>query len=820
MKEKKIKNPLGRRVFRELRDEWQKYLVIAIFLTLIIGFVSGMYVANNSMLTSNDEAIDSNRQEDGHFILKNRADDDLVRAIESGKKADLKAYLPKEAYDKAAEAYDLNKSSEVVPVTVYEDFFYNLKETRFRRDNGEDKDNKGDIRVYKVRNDINKAELMEGRMPRTENEIAVDRMHASNVNIHVGDWIRAGGQKYKVTGLMSSIDYSTMFEDNNDIMFDAIGFDVGLVTGKGFDRLRDEGSIKYNYGFLYAEEAGDGKLHRAGDQVQEKKWSDSFLKALLTQVTVSDSSSEIADYMPNYQNQAIHFTTDDMGSDMAMAGVILYILIAVMAFIFAITTSNTITREAPVIGTLRASGYSRGELLRHYITMPVTVTVLAAVLGNILGYTVFKNVVVGMYYNSYSLMPYKTIWTPDAFVNTTVIPLILMFLINLIVISVKLRHSPLDFLRRDLRKSKKARAVRLPHWKFMNRFRLRVLLQNKAGYLVIFLGVFFVMLMLSMAVGMPETLDHYQANAGKMMLASHQVILTDYRDENDQVLTTDTASAEKFALTELKHTDESAGHEEDVSVYSLQKDSDYVKGIGDLKDNEVLISESFADKFGLSEGDKLSLPEKYEDKTHHFLVAGTVSTAGSLAAYMPISAFRTEFDMDPAAFSGYMANEKISGIPSKYVAQEITPRSITKMTDQLDHSMGSYMLYFQYLCVILAAVLLFLMTKLIIERNEKSISMTKILGYTNGEIASIYLVSTTIAVVLSELVGELLAVQVVRKLWRLVMLRMDGYFGFVMSGGGYLKMFILVFIGYLIVMFLDFRRIRRIPMDEAIKNME
>ena len=51
--------------------------------------------------------------------------------------------------------------------------------------------------------------------------------------------------------------------------------------------------------------------------------------------------------------------------------------------------------------------------------MPVIVTFLAAAVGNILGYTVFKDVVVGMYYNSYSLPAYVTIWNPDAFVKTT-----------------------------------------------------------------------------------------------------------------------------------------------------------------------------------------------------------------------------------------------------------------------------------------------------------------------------------------------------------------------------------------------------------------
>ena len=79
-----------------------------------------------------------------------------------------------------------------------------------------------------------------------------------------------------------------------------------------------------------------------------------------------------------------------------------------------------------------------------------------------------------------------------------------------------------------------------------------------------------------------------------------------------------------------------------------------------------------------------------------------------------------------------------------------------KVADQLDHSMGSYMQYFQVLCILLSAVMIYLLTKLIIEKNETAISMTKILGYDNREIASLYLVSTSIVVVISDIISVVL----------------------------------------------------------------
>ena len=40
------------------------------------------------------------------------------------------------------------------------------------------------------------------------------------------------------------------------------------------------------------------------------------------------------------------------------------------------------------------------------------------------------------------------------------------------------------------------------------------------------------------------------------------------------------------------------------------------------------------------------------------------------------------------------------------------------MCDQLDHSMGSYMQYFQVLCILLSMAMIYLLTKLIIEKKN------------------------------------------------------------------------------------------------------
>ena len=789
---KRTVNPLIKRIPKELIGDWKKYLIVFAFLVLTIGFVSGMYVANESMMKAADESVTKYDREDGHFEWSEKADSDLIKDVESGEQVDMSAITGREEED-----------ASDVPVIIYENFFRNEKE-----DNNNDGKNDGTVRVFAKTDNINLACVLDGRLPENENEIAVDRMHADNVDMKVGDTIRVGGEKFEVVGLIAYVNYSTLHEKTTDLIFDAIKFDVAMVTDEGFDRLGE--SIHYAYAWKYKDAPADEK--------EEKALSDDFRKVLAAQTMLH--GNELKDYVPSYGNPAINFATDDMGSDMSMGGVILDILIIIIAFIFGVTISNTISKESSTIGTLRASGYTRGELVRHYLSMPVIVTFLAAIVGNILGYTVFKNVVVGMYYNSYSLPTYETFWNPDAFVKTTVVPIILMFVVNLIVIVRMLRHTPLQFLRHDLKKSKRKKAIRLPHWKFMSRFRVRIMFQNISNYLILFVGICFIMVMLAMAVGMPDTLTYYQKHASNLMFTKYQYVLKTYQNADGSIVTTDNKDAENFAMKSLVKRSDAL--DEEISTYGVVDDSQYIKisDLESLEKNEVYISNSYADKYGIVIGDTIKLEEKYTDDTYNFKVCGIYDQCQSIAVFMSIDQYRKVFDLDDDAFSGFFSDSKLTDIDSNMIASTITKRDITKMCDQLDLSMGSYMQYFQVLCILLSMAMIYLLTKLIIEKNENAISMTKILGYENREIASLYLLSTTIVMLVIDVLTVAVGVWVMNFAWKEILMTYSGWFSFHMETISYVKMFAFVLIGYVIVMILDFQRIKKIPMDQALKNVE
>lgn len=283
-------------------------------------------------------------------------------------------------------------------------------------------------------------------------------MYAVNNNLSVGSSIKLDHITYTITGYIALSDYSAMFENNTDLMFDAINFTIALVADGEFVLYQDK-TLTYNYAWFY----NNGT---PADEAHEKKKSDDLAELLINPLWKRAVPTPLAVIWVFYLKttiwtslfkifkQTLTFAKDDIGGDSTMMIVLLYILIAIMAFIFGVTISHTITKEASVIGTLRASGYSRMELFRQYITTPVLITLAGAIIGNILGYTVFKYIIVDMYYGSYSLLSYTTHWNADAFVRTTIVPILLMLAITSITLYRKLKLSPLQFIRKESEKRK------------------------------------------------------------------------------------------------------------------------------------------------------------------------------------------------------------------------------------------------------------------------------------------------------------------------------------------------------------------------------
>lgn len=750
-----MKNPLRKRLPRELKDEFGKYLVIFLFMTLTIGLVSGFLVAGKSMVKTYNDSFEEYNIEDGHFILN----DEITRTLQ-------------------------NKLEDEEDITVYSLFYK------------EEEEGEHTYRIYKNREDIDGVSVHKGRIPEKDGEIAIDRKFADSADLKVGDKVTLDKKEYEITGLVALSDYSALFRSNTDLMFDAQNFTVAVVTPEAFNRISNN-NLKYCYAWKYDNTSLTDK---------EKKDKSDDIKTFLAKNAV------MTDFVPEPDNQAIHFAGDDMGSDTAMVMVLLYIVIIIMAFIFAVTSISTIEKESTVIGTLRASGYTRKELVIHYMELPMIIMFIGAIIGNILGYTIFKDIVAAIYYNSYSLTVYTTIWSPYAFVMTTIIPCVLMFVINLFMLTKMLKLSPLKFIRRDLKKRKNRKAVKLPEWKFFTRFRTRIIFQNISSYIIMLIGIAFSSIMLLFGLVMQPVLNDYKKTIIDNMPCKYQYILKMPVEIKDN-------EAEKYAITKLEMQRDN-GLNDEFTVYGLNEDSQYFDiDFSGLKDNEIYVSDGVLDKYRLKKGDTITLKEKYEDKEYTYKIAGSYVYPSSLAVFMDIDRFRDDFDKQDTYYSGYFTDNELD-IDEKYVATKLTQNDMTIVADQLTDSMGRMFYIWLVFAVALYMLMVYLLSKIILEKNSNAISIVKILGYKGNEIMRLYVAATAIVVFISLVISVPLSDFTIGFLWRAIMGTYPGWLAYKAPSYVLVEMFVIGVAAYSIIGALQYKKIRKIPMGEALKNVE
>lgn len=915
-----MKNPLNKRLPRELAKDATKYAAIFILMVLLISVCSGMRVSNESLKTAYYDSFDKYALEDGHITFDKPLPDEIRKVLE----------------EKAA-------------MKLYDDAYFD-----------EEAESGAVVRVYRQNGEVNKPCLLDGKLPESDSEIAVDRLFLKNNDMKIGDILTINKKTLEIVGIIALPNYSTLFEKNTDSMFDSKNFTVSVMTESGFNAVNSK-KIKYNYAWIYDSAPADDyeaaersekfldvvkdelteydeaivkkqvealtdKLERAGKEYGElykkrfekkiaevsenaKKGAEEYAQILMTtgakpikselsaevddftfsliektvSATLSGETPEmptekefisqykngvkkplkselsvelsdflfgivekaaeaeldgndfempadeefegeidkteiisVDDYIPRYLNQAVTFSIEDIGRDESSVMVMCYIMIALIAFIFAVTISSTITEEAGVIGTLRASGYTKAELVRHFMVLPVIVTLLAAIIGNVLGYTVLKDYCVELYLSSYSLTDYEVVPDVSAFILSTIVPILLMLLINLFVLTKKLRLSPLKFLRRDLRKNRNKKAMRLnTKIPFRTRFSLRIFFTNLPGYIVMIIGIMFGSILIAFGDMLPRMLDDYSKTVTRDMISDYQYVLYDCKEAS---AVTDSA-AEKYAVESFDYTKQ--GYLTDsVSVYGISGESKYIDA--EIPRGKVLVSTGMNVKFGLGKGDEIKLDEKYKrDSSYTLEIAGVYSYESSLAVFMNIDDFNRTFGKSESYFTGYFSDKPLSELTDDDVAKVLTESDYTKLSTQLTISMGGMIGLFKWFGALFFIIVVYVLCKQVIERNFRSIAMTKILGFRNGEIAGLYIASTTIAV----LVGLGISVPFIDAAMKLIFNSylytvMTGYIPVSINPATYAVMILTGLACYIVVALLQMRKVAKVSKSEALKNVE
>lgn len=785
--------PLARRLPRELRHNLGKYVGIFLLMCASIALTSGFLLAAHSISVIIDGMRDEYAIEDGRFTTSFEATEAQL--------------------DAARDAAD-----GVGGVDVYENFSV---DARFRKAEGDDGTSRT-LRTYAHRTEVDLAAYCEGRVPEADDEVAIDRVFATNNGLSVGDEVTLTGRTYTVVGIMTQPDSQALFADNSDFTVNTITYGVAEVSQAGLRALEDAGgAAAYTYSFSFR----DRSL-----SVAERTDAEKDMVSALT-----DADARVDELIDADSNQGIGYAADDVTGDSAMWTVLLDIIIVIMAFVFVVLTNATIEDESAIIGTLLASGYRRREIVLHYLTLPAVVGVLASALGCVLGVTFFTTPMKDLYYGSYSLPPFQVSWDWSIFLKCAVAPAALLVLITLLGLLRKMGKTPLQFLRHEASgKSGTKRGFRLPErLGFAARFRIRVFLRNLGNFATLFVGIGFASLLLLFALAILPTMNHYADNLVNSLVAEHQYTLkapVELEGTDDErvhpVNTTDNgaekiAQAEKYAVYTLQYDRGEGNGEETVTVYGISPDSAYWKDVN-VGGGRIVFGGGLIDKFGLSEGDTVSMYDKYEDETRKMEFAGDSCTWGSrsdMNLYMSLDDFNEFFGNDADYFNAYASDEELELDPL-YFASETTPDDMRAIGDQFTGMMDKMIGMLLSLSVFIFLLFIYLLTKAVIDRSARSISYMKVFGYRDREISKLYIRSITICVVASLVLCLPLIIGSLTAIFKSMLISYSGNIEIYVPWTAMAQTVAAGFATYLAVAALHTRSIKRVSLSEALKVQE
>lgn len=768
-------SPLRKRFPRELKNNLGKYLGIFLLMSVTIALTSGFLLAAHSIGIIIDDMPEKYTIEDARFTTAFEATDEQLNA-----------------------AADAAREAGTGGADIVRNWSFDADFNHAQGDDGRDRT----LRVYQHRTQVDLAAYAEGRVPEAADEVAIDRVFATNNGITIGEEVELFGQRFTVCGIMTTSDNQALFQNNSDFTVNTLTFGVAEVSESGFAALEATG---HQPAYTYSVRFADRDLTVAQRTDAEKDMMRALSTAGATVDDLTDSSA----------NQGIGYAADDVSGDSTMWSVLLYMIIVIMAFVFVVLTSGTIEEESAIIGTLLASGYRRRELVTHYLALPAAVGIAAAVVGNVAGYTLMSEPMRNLYYGSYSLPPYYATWSWGVFAQTTVLPVATLVGITLLGLLHKMGHTPLEFLRHETSKGGVKRGFALPErLSFIARFRMRVFLRNLGNFATLFVGIGFASMLLLFSLAILPTMTHYAENLHNNVVAEHMYTLK-------APLEVDNAQAEKYAVYSLEYDRGEGSGTESITVYGVPEDSRYWDDLA-VGDGHVVFGNGLIDKFRFTDGQTVNLYDKYEDETREVTYEGdgcAWGTKSDMAVYMSLDDFNRFFGNDAGYFNGYASDQALD-LNARYLTNDLTPESMDAIGEQFVGMMDDMIGMLVGLSVFIFLVFMYLLTKSMIDQSARAISYMKVFGYRDSEISRLYVRSITLTVAVSLVVCQPLIIGGLTLLFRAMLLAYNGNIEIYVPMAAIAEVIAIGFATYLAVALLHIRRIKRVPLALALKVQE
>lgn len=549
---------LNRKILREIKLNKMQFFNIFIMVFLGVFVFAGVHAYMDGMKISGDKYYESNNLQDIWLSGENFTDEDLknVKEISNVKNAERILNIRTELENYKDVSLDTN---------------------------------------FIETNEISKMYIVDGEeFSKDKKGVWLDSYLAKNLDLKVGDEITFKYKDYemkeKILGLITVPDHIYSVKDESTIFPTHKDFGFIYLSVNEFP-IQDY--MIYNQIIVDIDDT---------DKIDETKRNiENNIKSAIA-VTDRNASSSYQSYNSEIEE----------GETYSKVFTFLFLFIAILS---VVTTMNRfLKKQRTQIGTLKALGFKNRKIIKHYVSYGFYVSLLASILGLILGKYVLGAFFLNMEAQYFEIPVYNTILISSVYILALIV-VVLITIVTYLSCRGILKESAVDALRTEIPKVKNTKFDLTTKGIFKKssistRWNLRDIGRNKSRSIMAVVGIIGCTMLLVCAFGMLDTMNSYlDWEFNKISNFEYKLSLSNnYTNEQLEKLTDKYGNSTSETLgIEIKN-----GDKKEANTLVVNDAKDYLKYTNhnreymDLKDDGIYITEKLSKKYNLNIGDTIS----------------------------------------------------------------------------------------------------------------------------------------------------------------------------------------------------------------------
>lgn len=597
---------------------------------------------------------------------------------------------------------------------------------------------------------------------------------------------------------------------------------------------------------------GEQKLQEGWQEFNEKK-PEAEQEIAEAEQEITDARTELADLKaPTYM---VKSRNDLLGYDMffdngARLDVLAYIFPTFLFFIAALVTLTTMTRmveeQRTQIGTLKALGYTKKDILRKYIIYGAISGGIGTIIGTILGLEILPRLIYSAYSSGFLFTDVQTKFYPVYVAIGIIIAIICTIVPAVASVNTSLKEKATELMRPKA--PKVGKRILLERFSFIwskMSFNYKVTARNLFRYkqrmFMTIIGIAGCVALLIMGIGIRDSLGktitvqldeiytydieaRFNSEADATDLTNYaNAIATNPNIESDLKVVLDTVEISRVGEAN-----------DEISVVVPEKPNqlnDYIylmdtKDAPIIADNTgIVLSQKMAESYNVVAGDEITL---VKDEFEYTAKVGAVNQwyIGHQMVIAP-DYYQTLFGEQPP-YNAYLINvnnsEQIPKILNALNDQKanlltMSLGSTTEVYEENMNGLNLVMVVLLGLATLLAVIVLYNLTNINISERIRELSTIKVLGFYPKEVTLYIYRETLILTVLGIIVGWFLGTAleqfvIIQIPPKEVLFHRDIYWtNYAISSA-------ITYAIALVIMFIMHRKIKNVDMIEALKSVE